>query len=107
MRGIDECRDVKAGDRDDALQVFSGGKAARGDGEQASAIADDPLGDLFTGFADDDLFSIDKGEHGIGRSFGSLDQVAIENDWNAVESSEVDHGVECPLRGLSAGGGKG
>jgi hypothetical protein len=63
-----------------------------GFGEDAAAISDGAVDDVFAGFKDDDFLAVDEGEHGIGRGFGVFDEIAVDDQRISVEPGEMNHG---------------
>src|ERR1700733_3734779 len=87
----------------EGLQI-SGGFAV-----DVGAVGDGAIDDVFAALEDDDFFAIDEGEHGIGRGFGVLDEVAVDDQRIPVEPGEVNHGgaAPWPVVGYPRGGGGG
>src|SRR5579863_5452893 len=88
---------VEAGDGDDTLQIGDAGNPARHAGHQAGAVGKDSLDDFGAGFAHDELFAVDQGQHRIRRRLRGLDQVAVDHHRVAVEPGEFDHCIGAPL----------
>ncbi len=67
------------------------------------AVRNHALQDFKTGFADHNLFPVNQRQHGVGRRFGKLDQVAVYNQGIAVQPGQFDHFYSLP-RVLLIGG---
>jgi hypothetical protein len=86
-RGSGFPREGHAGERDDALDIDSIGQTASDGGEKTGAIDKDALGNFFAGFAEDQFFAVDKGEHGVGRCLSGFDEVTVDHHGSSIETS--------------------
>ena len=64
--------------------------------EDAPAVGDGAVDDIFAAFEDDDFFAVDQGKHGIGRGFCVFDEIAVDDQRIAVEPGEMNHGGRTP-----------
>jgi hypothetical protein len=85
---------VKAGQGRDAFQVVEVLHTLAHYRQQSRAIHEDAFDDLADSFPHDQFLSINKGEHGVGRSFSGFDQVAIYDHRVSIQASQFDHGRE-------------
>jgi hypothetical protein len=62
-----------------------------GFGKDVGAPREGAMDDLSAGLEDDDFFSVDEGEDGIGGGLDIFDEVAVDDEWITVEPGEMDH----------------
>src|SRR5208337_5521929 len=70
-------------------------RAARS-GHDRPAEFQDLVDNLFGGLDHQELLAIRQSDHGIGSTFDMLNQIRIDDEWNAVQPSQLDHKAHSP-----------